>query len=69
VEGRAVVVAKRGGYATLRIAGVALAGLSFCEDDHMAGGRQPDGRPQPRNAAANDQEVRAVGGQSARMLS
>ena len=69
VEGRAVVVAQGRGDAALRVSCVALAGLGLGENRDASGSGQPDGGSQTGDPAADDKEVRAVGGQSRWMLS
>src|SRR5438876_5961283 len=46
----------------LRVAGVALGGIRFGEDQHATGGRQCDRRAQASNSAADDYEVGRVVG-------
>ena len=53
----AVVVADRRRDAALRVAGVALRGLGFGEDEDAAGGREPDRRAQAGDAAADDEKI------------
>ena len=54
-----VAGADRGGNAALRVAGVALGGIGFGEDQHVAGEREIGGGAKARDAAADDQEVRS----------
>ena len=60
VQLRAVVVADRRGDAALRVAGVALVRIGLGQHGDAPGRRERDGRPQSRDAAADDQEVRVT---------
>ena len=64
VKGRAVVVADRRSNSALRIARIAFGGLRFCEDRDTARACETDCSSQAGNPAADNEEVRAVGGQS-----
>src|SRR5262249_40657114 len=61
VQLRAVVVANGGGDAALRVAGVALAGIGLGENENASGRRERDRGAKPRDAAADDREVRPIG--------
>ncbi len=54
-----VAGANRCGNAALRIVGVALGGIGFGQDEHVARAGKIGGGAKARNAAADDQEVRA----------
>ena len=57
VQLRTVVVADRRGDAALRVAGVALVRIGLRQHGDAPGRRERDGRPQSRDAAADDQEI------------
>ena len=59
VEFRRVVFADRRGDAALRVLGVAFVRIGFRDDDDVAGRRQLDRRAEPRDSAADDDEVAA----------
>jgi hypothetical protein len=54
-----VVSADRGGDATLRVLGVALARIRFRDDDNLAGRRQLNRGAKTRDSAADDYDVAA----------
>ena len=56
MQRRRVVVADRRGDAALRVAGVALRGVRFRQDDDAAGRRESDRGAQARDPAADDDE-------------
>ncbi len=62
-----VVVADRGGDAALRVAGVALGRRRLGQQQHLAGLRQLQRRPERGNPAADDEEIRR-GGHGPRQL-
>jgi len=64
VKGRTVVLADRCSNSALRIACIAFGGLRFCEDRDTPGACETDCCSQAGNPAADNEEVRAVGGQS-----
>src|SRR5262249_46169094 len=47
--------------AALRVAGVALAGIGLGENENASGRRERDRGAKPRDAAADDREVRPIG--------
>jgi 3-dehydroquinate synthase len=60
MELRAVIRTHGRGNAALRIAGVALPGVRFGEDDDLANRRERNSRPEAGDAAADDDEVEEV---------
>src|SRR5262245_45073600 len=64
VKRRTVIVADRRRNAALRITRIAFGGLGFGEDRDAARACKTDCSSQAGNPTANDEEVRAVGGQS-----
>ena len=56
-----VVVADRGGDAALRVAGVALGRRRLGQEQHLAGLRQLQRRPERGDPAADDEEIRRGG--------
>ena len=61
MQRRAVVGAHGRGDPALRVAGIALGGIGFGQDEHAAGRRERDRRAQPRDPAADDDEVCRIG--------
>src|SRR4029079_3913624 len=59
-----VIGAECGGYATLRIPGVAFSRVGFGEDDDAADRRERDGRAQSSDPAAHDDVVTDLGRRS-----
>jgi 3-dehydroquinate synthase len=57
VQRRRVVVSNRGGNAALRVSGVALGRIGLGENEHASGGSEANRGAQPRNSAADDDEV------------
>ncbi len=58
MERGAVVVAERDGDAALRVAGIALGRFGLGQNQDAADGRERNRRPQPGDAAADDDEIR-----------
>ncbi len=54
-----VVFADRGGDAALRVFRIAFARIGFRDDDNVARRRQLNGSAEPRDAAADDNEIPA----------